>query len=79
MKLGLVLGVLLILLLLLGISLTSPIPFTQYVPAIVIMAMAIAYLERDGVMLAGSVAGALLSLAITGVEVWVAYSGAEAL
>lgn len=68
-----------ILLLLLGISLMSPIPFTQYVPAIVIMAMAIAYLERDGVMLVGSVAGALLSLAITGAELWVAYSGAGAL
>lgn len=66
-------------LLLLGVSVLSPIPLTQYVPAVAIMAIALAYLEDDGVLLAVAIAIAVLSLGLTGATVWIAYSGADAL
>lgn len=68
-----------VLLLLLGVSVLSPIPFTQYLPALAIMAVALAYLEGDGVLLAGAIAAALLSLAVTGAQLWLAYRGADTL
>ena len=57
-------------LLLLGLSMVSPVPFSHLMPALVIMLMAVAYLEEDGVALLIALAAALVSLAITGVTVW---------
>jgi hypothetical protein len=59
-----------IVMLLLGLSMASPVPFSQFVPAVAIMLLALAYLEEDGVALAVALAAALMSLAITGVTVW---------
>lgn len=68
-----------VLLLLLGLSVLSPIPFTQYLPALIIMGVAIAYLEGDGMMLAVALAAGLFSIAVTAAEIWAAYQGARAL
>ena len=59
-----------IVMLLLGLSMASPVPFSQFVPAVAIMLLALAYLEEDGVALSIALAAALVSLAITGVTVW---------
>jgi hypothetical protein len=56
--------------LLLGLTLISPVPFSQIVPALVIMMLALAYLEEDGFALLIALAAALGSLAMTGVTVW---------
>jgi hypothetical protein len=56
--------------LLLGLTLISPVPFGQVVPALVIMLLALAYLERDGVALLVALVAALGSLAATGATVW---------
>jgi hypothetical protein len=56
--------------LLLGLTLISPVPFGQVVPALVIMFLALAYLERDGVALLVALVAALASLAATGATVW---------
>ena len=56
--------------LLLGLSMISPVPFSHVVPALVIMLLALAYLEEDGVALLIALGAALVSLAITGVTVW---------
>lgn len=59
-----------IVMLLLGLSMISPVPFSHVVPALVIMLLALAYLEEDGVALLVGLAAALVSLAITGMTVW---------
>ncbi len=56
--------------LLLGLSMTVPVPFGHVVPGLVIMLLALAYLEEDGVALLIALAAATVSLAITGVTVW---------
>ena len=56
-----------------------PIPFTQYLPALLVMAVAIAYLESDGVILAASLVAAILSIGVSGVEIWGAWSGLASL
>jgi hypothetical protein len=56
--------------LLLGLSILSPLPFSQAVPALVIMLLALAYLEEDGVALLVALIAALASLAITAATVW---------
>lgn len=59
-----------ILMLLVGITLISPFPFSHVIPAIVIMLMALAYLEEDGIALIVSLFAALVSIAITGAALW---------
>ena len=59
-----------IVMLLIGATLVSPVPFTQVVPAMVIMLLALAYLEEDGVALLVALIAAVASLAVTGVTVW---------
>jgi hypothetical protein len=59
-----------IVMLLLGLSMISPVPFSHLLPALVIMLLALAYLEEDGVALLVALAAAVVSLAITGVTVW---------
>lgn len=55
---------------LLGLTLVSPVPFTHVVPAVIIMLLALAYLEEDGCALLVGLLAALCSLAATGVTVW---------
>ena len=47
-----------------------PVPFGHVVPALVIMLLAVAYLEEDGLALLIALLAALASLAITGMTVW---------
>ena len=56
--------------LLLAATLVWPFPFSHIIPALVIMLLALAYLEEDGVLLALGLAAAVVSLAITGATVW---------
>lgn len=56
--------------LLLGGTLLAPIPFSHVVPILVIMLLAFAFLEEDGVLLCIALAAAAISLAITAVAVW---------
>lgn len=56
--------------LLLGLSMISPVPFSHVVPALVIMLLALAYLEEDGLVLLLALAGAMAALAITAATVW---------
>jgi hypothetical protein len=56
--------------LLLGLSLISPVPFSHIVPALVIMLLALAYLEEDGIALVVALIAALASLAATGAMLW---------
>lgn len=45
-------------------------PFGHVVPALVIMLLALAYLEEDGVALLVALLAALCSLAMTGATLW---------
>jgi len=56
--------------LLLGATLLAPIPFSQYIPTLVIMLLAFAYLEEDGVLLLIALIATLISIAITVGAVW---------
>jgi hypothetical protein len=56
--------------LLLGLSLISPVPFSHVLPALVIMLLALAYLEEDGVALVVALIAALASLVATGAMLW---------
>ncbi len=59
-----------IVMLLLGLSMISPVPFSQVVPALVVMLLALAYLEEDGIAFLIALIAALASLAITAATVW---------
>jgi hypothetical protein len=59
-----------IMMLLLGLSMVSPVPFSQVVPALVIMLLALAYLEEDGIALVVALIAALASLSITTATLW---------
>lgn len=59
-----------IVMLLLGLTMALPVPFGQVVPALVIMLLALAYLEEDGIALLIALIAALASLAITTATVW---------
>lgn len=60
---------------LLGVTLIEPIPFSHVIPSLVIMLVALAYLEEDGVMLCVALVVALASLAITGATIWGTVAG----
>ena len=55
---------------LLGLTMMFPVPLGQLLPAIIVMLMALAYLEKDGLALMVGVASALISLAVTMILVW---------
>jgi hypothetical protein len=59
-----------LMLLLLGLTLISPVPFSHVVPALIIMLLALAYLEEDGFALLLALFAALCSLAVTGATLW---------
>ncbi|MEX0921307.1 MAG: exopolysaccharide biosynthesis protein [Rhodovibrionaceae bacterium] len=56
--------------LLLGATLLTPIPFSQVIPSLVIVLLAFAVLEEDGLLLALAGLAALLSIAITAAALW---------
>lgn len=59
-----------LIMLLLGLTIISPVPFSQYLPAVAVMLLALAYLEEDGIALSIALITALVSLAVTGATVW---------
>lgn len=56
--------------LLLGLTMLSPVPLSQLLPAFVVMLLALAYLENDGVALMVALVAALISFAVTIVTIW---------
>jgi hypothetical protein len=56
--------------LLLGLTMIPPVPFGHVLPAVVVMLLAVAYMEEDGLALLIALLGALVSLAITVAAVW---------
>ncbi|PPU78691.1 hypothetical protein XcuCFBP2542_00350 [Xanthomonas cucurbitae] len=56
-----------LLLVLVGILLTLPIPFTNYLFGLILLLFALALLERDGALLLAAWAAALISVAVFGV------------
>jgi hypothetical protein len=56
--------------LLLGVTLLAPIPFSHILPAVVVMLLAFAFLEEDGVLLSVALAAAVISLSITIAAAW---------
>lgn len=56
--------------LLLGLTMVSPVPFSHLVPTLAIMLLALAYLEEDGVWLLVGLIAAVASLTITAAMVW---------
>jgi len=59
-----------ILMLLLGVTMASPFPFSHVIPAIIVMLLALAYLEEDGIVLLIALLAALSSFAITAAALW---------
>jgi hypothetical protein len=59
-----------VMMLLLGLTMISPVPFGHVLPALVVMLLAVAYMEEDGLALLLSLLSALTSLAITAATVW---------
>jgi hypothetical protein len=66
-----------IVILLLGVTMIAPLPFGHVLPAIIIMIVALAYLEEDGVVLCIGLAFALVSLSVTAVETWGTIAGIQ--
>ena len=56
--------------LLLGVTMISPVPLGEYFPALVVMLLALAYLEKDGVALMVALIAAIVSIAVTTATVW---------
>ncbi len=65
--------------LLLGLTLLAPVPFSQVLPALVIILIALAYLEEDGLALTVAIAAAIVSLGLTVATVWATVIGINAL
>lgn len=66
-----------VIVLLLGVTLFLPVPFSNIIPGLVIMLIAVAYLEEDGVLLSIALCTAVPSLAITWAAGWAALQGAD--
>lgn len=64
--------------LLLGLTMLGPVPFSHVLPALIIMLMAFAYLEEDGVVLSVALGAAIVSFAVTAVTAWGTIAGIEA-
>jgi len=64
-------------LLLIGVTLLSPIPFSQVIPALVIVLLSFAYLEEDGIALCIALVAALATLAVTAATVWATVLGVD--
>jgi hypothetical protein len=66
-----------IVMLLLGLTMISPVQFSQVVPALVVMLLALAYLEEHGIALLIALIAAFASLAITAATLWGAVETAD--
>jgi hypothetical protein len=53
-----------------GLSMISPVPFSHTAPAVIIMVLALAYLEEEGLVLLVALGGAIGALAVTAATVW---------
>lgn len=62
---------------LLGITLLAPVPFSHVIPALVIVLLAFAYLEEDGVWLCLALAAALAAIAFAAATVWATILGID--
>ena len=67
------------LILVLGLSILSPMPLSNIPPGLAIMLLAFGYLEEDGLLLAIGLVGSLVSLTFTAGTVWGAVAGVAAL
>ncbi|MEO1192296.1 MAG: exopolysaccharide biosynthesis protein [Pseudomonadota bacterium] len=56
--------------LLLAATMLAPVPFSHVIPALVIILLAFAFLEEDGILLCIALLAALVSFAITATAVW---------
>lgn len=56
--------------LLLGITLLAPIPFSHYVPILSVILLCVGFLEGDGLLLAVGLLAAMLSIAVIAAAVW---------
>ncbi len=63
--------------LLLGITLMAPIPFSHVIPALVIVQLSFAYLEEDGLALCIAGVAALASLTFAAATIWAAIRGID--
>ena len=63
--------------LLLALTLFMPIPFSNVIPGALIMLIAVAYLEEDGILLSIALSASVPSAAITIAEGWVTIVGAN--
>jgi hypothetical protein len=61
----------------LAITLFLPVPLTNIIPGLLIILIAVAYLEEDGILLSIALCAAVPSLAITWIEGWTALRGAN--
>lgn len=59
-----------VVMLLLGLTMVSPVPLGQFLPALVVMLLALAYLEKDGVALLVALIAAFISITVTTATVW---------
>ena len=66
-----------VIVLLLAVTLFMPVPLSNIIPGALIMLIAVAYLEEDGVLLSIALCAAIPSLAITWAEGWAALKGAD--
>jgi hypothetical protein len=66
-----------VIVLMLAATLFLPVPFSNIIPGILTMLIAISYLEEDGVLLSIALCTVVPSLAITWVEGWAALQGAN--
>jgi hypothetical protein len=55
----------------------APIPLSNVAPALVIVLIALAYLEEDGLLLSIAMVAAVIVLAVTVAVVWAAVLGAR--
>lgn len=66
-----------IVILLLGVTLLAPIPFSHVIPALLIILLAFAYLEEDGIALCIALVAAMASLAFTAATLWATVLGID--
>jgi len=62
---------------LLSVTMLAPIPLSHVIPSGAIMLVALAYLEKDGVMLSIAMTISMVSLAISGATVWATVAGID--
>ena len=65
-----------IIILMLAVTLFLPVPLSNIIPGVLIMLIAVAYLEEDGILLSIALCAAVPSLAITWAEGWAVLQGA---